>query len=164
MAAATSVALILGTASYSAAAAGRVGPEPGSPGLGDRLYPTLGNGGYDAQHYDLSLRYATSAPAQALVGTITMTAVATQWLSRFDLDFRGGGPAAVTVDGAPAAFARPGGELVITPVHAIPERPPLRRAGQPVHRVPDRARTRTWRRTTCSSGRPRGRRWPASPT
>ena len=34
-------------------------PTPGADGLGDRLYPTLGNGGYDVLHYDLALRYAT---------------------------------------------------------------------------------------------------------
>jgi hypothetical protein len=37
-------------------AAGR--PSPGSAGLGDRLFPELGNGGYDALHYDVALRYA----------------------------------------------------------------------------------------------------------
>ena len=31
------------------------GPTPGAPGLGDPYYPTLGNGGYDALHYDLKL-------------------------------------------------------------------------------------------------------------
>jgi aminopeptidase N len=118
LAAGTSVAILLGTASY-AVAAGAAGPRPGAPGLGDRLYPTLGNGGYDARHYDLSLHYATTAPAQAIDGTVTMTAVATQALSRFDLDFRGGGPSAVTVDGAPAAFERRGGELVVTPARPI---------------------------------------------
>jgi aminopeptidase N len=94
-------------------------PSPGSRGLGDRLYPSLGNGGYDAQHYDLDLRYATSAPSQGIDGTMTMTAVATQALSRFDLDFRGTGLGSVSVDGTPAAFRRSGGELVITPAQPI---------------------------------------------
>ena len=26
-------------------------PAPGAAGIGDRLFPTLGNGGYDVQHY-----------------------------------------------------------------------------------------------------------------
>ena len=49
-------------------------PSPGAPGLGDRLFPTLGNGGYDVQHYDLDLRYATSAPSQGIDGTVTILA------------------------------------------------------------------------------------------
>src|SRR5688500_7910362 len=31
------------------------GPSPGADGLGDPYFPTLGNGGYDARHYDLAL-------------------------------------------------------------------------------------------------------------
>ena len=64
-------------------------PSPGAAGLGDYLDPTLGNGGYDVQHYDLDLRYATSAPSQPIDGTVTILARATQSLSRFDLDFAG---------------------------------------------------------------------------
>ncbi len=63
--------------------------SPGSAGLGDRLFPTLGNGGYDVLHYDLDLRYATAAPSQPIDGTVTILARATQSLSRFDLDFAG---------------------------------------------------------------------------
>src|SRR5258708_1974481 len=58
------------------------GPSPGAPGVGDRLFPTLGNGGYDVQHYDLDLRYATPAPSQSMDGTVTILARATQSLSR----------------------------------------------------------------------------------
>ena len=90
-------------------------PSPGSAGIGDRLFPTLGNGGYDVQHYDLDLRYATSAPAQGIDGTVTMLAVATQSLSRFDLDFAGDSVGGVSVNGLPAKFTRDGGDLVITP-------------------------------------------------
>ena len=63
--------------------------SPGSAGLGDRLNPGIGNGGYDVLHYDLDLRYATSAPAQSIDGTVTILARATQSLSRFNLDFGG---------------------------------------------------------------------------
>jgi aminopeptidase N len=94
-------------------------PSPGSPGLGDRLFPLLGNGGYDVQHYDVDLRYATSAPTQAIDGTVTMSALATQSLSRFDLDFAGASVGAVAVNGESAKFRRNGGELVITPRHPI---------------------------------------------
>ena len=53
------VALAVGVA--PAAAGGRGGtPSPGAAGLGDRLFPNLGNGGYDARHYHLDLRYGSS--------------------------------------------------------------------------------------------------------
>jgi aminopeptidase N len=96
-------------------------PTPGAPGLGDRLFPTLGNGGYDVQHYDLDLRYATSAPSQGIDGTVTIVARATQALSRFDLDFAGDSVGAVAVNGATASFTRDGDELVITPRRPLPK-------------------------------------------
>jgi len=97
-------------------------PSPGAAGIGDRLYPTLGNGGYDAKHYDLRLRYATSAPMQGIDGTVTMVARSTQALSRFDLDFAGASVGSVQVNGHSASFRRTGEELVITPAHPIRRR------------------------------------------
>src|SRR4051794_6085751 len=94
-------------------------PSAGAPGLGDRLFPLLGNGGYDVQHYDLDLRYATSAPSTPMDGKVTILARATQALSRFDLDYGGRSVGGVSVNGAPAAFRRDGEELVITPRRAI---------------------------------------------
>ena len=47
--------VLLGLAAVAAPAQAA---SPGAAGLGDRLFP-LGNGGYDVQHYDLDLRYAT---------------------------------------------------------------------------------------------------------
>ena len=61
--AALAAALIAPTAAHAA--------SPGAAGVGDRLFPTLGNGGYDVQHYDVSLNYATSAPSQGFDGTET---------------------------------------------------------------------------------------------
>src|SRR3954453_8682543 len=90
-------------------------PTPGSAGIGDRLFPQLGNGGYDVQHYDLDLRYATSAPSQPIDGTVTILAKAAQDLSRFDLDFAGRSVGTIHVNGLPAQFTRDGEELVITP-------------------------------------------------
>jgi aminopeptidase N len=120
-ASAAALALLCAGIPLQSVAASGARPHPGAPGAGDRLYPRLGNGGYDAQHYDLDLRYATSAPAQGIDGTMTMTARSTQALSRFDLDFRGTGLGGVTVDGTPATFLRNGGKLVITPAHPISE-------------------------------------------
>jgi aminopeptidase N len=94
-------------------------PSPGAPGIGDVLYPNLGNGGYDVEHYQLDLRYATAAPSQAIDGSVTIRARATQALSRFDLDFSGDAVGAVTVDGCAAAYSWDGEELVITPAHVL---------------------------------------------
>src|SRR3954462_12745112 len=77
-------------------------PSPGSTGIGDVLFPTLGNGGYDAEHYALAVRYPTGAPGETVQGRVTMYARATQALSRFDLDFSGDSVGSVSVDGRPA--------------------------------------------------------------
>jgi aminopeptidase N len=90
-------------------------PSAGAAGLGDRLYPLLGNGGYDVQNYDLRLTYPQKDPKQTVRGDVTITAVATQNLSTFNLDFGGGTIGAVTVDGRRATFTRSGDELVVTP-------------------------------------------------
>jgi aminopeptidase N len=94
---------------------------PGAAGIGDRLFPKLGNGGYDVQHYDLALSYATAAPSQGIDGTVTITANATQALSRFDLDFAGESVGSISVNGQPATFSRAGQELVITPAQPLPK-------------------------------------------
>ena len=105
-----------------AAPAASTAASPGAPGLGDRLNPGIGNGGYDVLHYDLDLRYATSAPSQSVDGTVTILARATQSLSRFNLDFGGQSVGSVSVDGRSATFRRDGEELVITPRRAIDKR------------------------------------------
>jgi aminopeptidase N len=94
-------------------------PSPGDAGIGDPLFPTLGNGGYDVEHYDLDLRYATAAIDQGIDGTVTITARATQALSRFNLDFAGATLGAVEVDDCHATYTWDGSELVITPARAI---------------------------------------------
>jgi aminopeptidase N len=94
--------------------------SPGAPGAGDPYYPKYGNGGYDVSHYDLKLGYDPTA--RHLAGTATITAIATQNLSRFDLDLTGLTVSAVTVDGAKATYARSGPELQITPAHGLPQR------------------------------------------
>ena len=99
----------------AAVAAPAQAASPGAADIGDPLFPGLGNGGYDVQHYHLDLRYATSAPTQPIDGTVTILARATQSLSRFDLDFAGGGISGVSVNGRGAAWRRDGEELVITP-------------------------------------------------
>jgi aminopeptidase N len=90
-------------------------PTPGAPSVGDRLFPGLGNGGYDVKHYTLRFDYATTASVQTVPAAATIQARATQSLSRFDLDFDGDSVDAVTVNGQAAQAVRQGEELVITP-------------------------------------------------
>ncbi|HHY56384.1 MAG TPA: M1 family metallopeptidase [Chloroflexi bacterium] len=88
----------------------------GAPGVGDPIFPLLGNGGYDVQHYTLDL--TVDAARNLLKGTAAVRAVATQPLAAFNLDLSGLEVSAVTIDDTPALFARNGHELTITP--AVP--------------------------------------------
>ena len=97
--------------------------SPGAPDLGDPLTPGLGNGGYKVSHYDIDLHYEPSTGV--LTGDTVVEAVATQNLSRFDLDFAL--PAkSVTVNGSAAKFTTVPGpkysysaDLVVTPSAGI---------------------------------------------
>ncbi|MEW2504701.1 MULTISPECIES: M1 family metallopeptidase [unclassified Amycolatopsis] len=94
-------------------------PSPGSDGAGDPLFPQDGNGGYRVSHYDVALDYDPAKPDH-LTGDTAADAVATQDLSRFDLDLEGLTVQSVTVAGAPAAFTCTGEhELVITPAKPL---------------------------------------------
>lgn len=104
-------------------AAGPVSSAPAPPpvprGIGDRLFPYLGNPGYDVASYDIALRYhGNDRPLDAVT---TLTARATAPLPAFNLDFAHGDVRSVRVDGRPARFTGAGEDLVITP-------------GRPVHR------------------------------
>jgi aminopeptidase N len=85
----------------------------GASGLGDPFFPLAGNGGYDVSHYALRLSYEPQT--RRLTGSATVSATATQNLSRFDLDLRGFEVSRLAVDGRAASFSRDGQELVITP-------------------------------------------------
>ena len=88
--------------------------QPGSPGLGDSLYPHLGNGGYDVEHYTLDITVNEVATSD-LEGETIIDARAKQNLSSFHLDFIGFEITSLTVNGQPAAFRRSGQELSVTP-------------------------------------------------
>ncbi|GAB3970641.1 M1 family metallopeptidase [Actinoallomurus acanthiterrae] len=106
-----------------AATAAHADAGPGAPGIGDPYYPDYGNGGYDVGHYGLDLRYRPSD--DRLDGTATITARATQDLTRFDLDFLLD-VSSVTVNGRPARFTTSGAhELVITPTAVLHRGRPL---------------------------------------
>jgi aminopeptidase N len=91
--------------------------KPGSAGLGDPYFPMAGNGGYDVGHYDLKLRFDPKRHELSAVATISATA--TQGLSRFDLDYSGPKIRKVEVNGKKAAFKRKGQELVVTPAKGL---------------------------------------------
>jgi hypothetical protein len=90
---------------------------PGAAGAGDPYFPLDGNGGYDVEHYLLDLQYDPAT--DVLAGSATISARATQNLSRFNLDLEGLTIASVRVNDVSAAWTRDGGELVITPSEGI---------------------------------------------
>jgi aminopeptidase N len=91
---------------------------PGAAGGGDPFYPDAGNGGYDVRSYSLKLDYEPQN--EQLDGDVTISARATQDLSRFNLDLRGYQVDSVTVNGNVASFTRKGQELIITPSAGLP--------------------------------------------
>jgi aminopeptidase N len=102
----------------AASAGSRPHFTPGAPGIGDPYFPLEGNGGYDAQHYDVDFSYDLAT--KRLDGTTYVTARATQDLSRFDLDLQQLDVSKVTVDGRDAKFSHNGPELVVTPRKGLP--------------------------------------------
>jgi aminopeptidase N len=102
---------------------GNVAPVEGAgaPSVGDAYTPGDGNGGYDVQHYDLTLRIDPADQAKALDGVakITATATAPTPLRRFDLDLAGLQVAEVQVDGTAARYERQDEELIITPAKPL---------------------------------------------
>ncbi|GAA3842680.1 M1 family metallopeptidase [Streptomyces coacervatus] len=87
-------------------------------GLGDRLYPELGNPGYDVESYNLSFTYpgTNSKPLQAIT---TINARTTTDLDRLNLDFAHGKVESVQVNGEPATFTSAGDDLVVTPTRPL---------------------------------------------
>ena len=85
----------------------------GSSSLNDPFYPWMGNGGYDALDYDIQLKIPENPISES--GNTTMTAMATQDLSSFNLDFGAMEVIAVTVNGTVARFEHNDPELMIVP-------------------------------------------------
>ncbi|MEU0132370.1 MULTISPECIES: M1 family metallopeptidase [unclassified Streptomyces] len=107
-------AALLATASLTLVAATLPAPEP--LGIGDRLFPHLGNPGYDVLSYDISLVYKgdNTKPLEAVT---TIDARTTAALDRINLDFARGTVRSVEVDGLNAEFATAQEDLVVrTPV------------------------------------------------
>ena len=130
---------------------------PGAAGAGDPYFPLDGNGGYDAKHYLLDLKY--NPATDVLEGTATIRARATQNLSRFNLDFDGMTVQSIEIDGRRASWRRDGGELIVTPRDGHPQRRELHDRGQ----VPRRPRDARGRQRVHPHRRRRARS-SASPT
>lgn len=101
----------------AAAAHAQDAPRAGSPGIGDRVQPALGNGGYDVVRTDLGFGFTRDL--REYEARTDLQARATHALSRFDLDLVGGSVKEVTVDGVPARWDRTATELRITPALPI---------------------------------------------
>lgn len=93
---------------------------PVALGIGDRLFPTLGNPGYDVAAYHLDFTYSgdNRKPLEAVT---TIDAWTTADLDRINLDFAHGTVESVVVDGEPATFTGAGEDLVVTPEDPLPE-------------------------------------------
>jgi aminopeptidase N len=105
-----------------ATAAGEPAGVVGLDGVGDSLYPQLGNSGYDVRHYDLDIHFTPddlNGPG-SIVARATIAAETTDDLVSFNLDLSGLEVSAVRVDGRAAGFERSGSELTIVPAEPLP--------------------------------------------
>ncbi|MFE3519104.1 M1 family metallopeptidase [Streptomyces sp. NPDC059166] len=116
-------AALLATASVTLVAATLPAPEP--LGLGDRLFPHLGNPGYDVLAYDISLTYK-GANTKPLPAVTRIDARTTAHLDRINLDFARGTVSSVEVNGRNSRFATAGEDLVVDPPAPLPAGAPLR--------------------------------------
>ncbi|MBL8063687.1 MAG: hypothetical protein JNK32_11740 [Anaerolineales bacterium] len=99
-------------------------PLAGSDGLGDSLYPEFGNGGYDTKTYTLDITVKDVGTSE-LEAVTTIEAVATQELSRFNLDFAGFDITSLTVNEEAAEFERDGQELTVIPSQRLAKDSPF---------------------------------------
>ncbi|WP_231628958.1 M1 family metallopeptidase, partial [Streptomyces clavuligerus] len=108
-------ALLLAGASAALVAAVLPPPPPTALGIGDPLFPRLGNPGYDVLSYDLALTHhgGNTTPLDAVTRIEART---TERLERVNLDFAGGRVDSVAVNGLPAEFTTVDEDLVIQPV------------------------------------------------
>ncbi|MFI7010746.1 M1 family metallopeptidase [Streptomyces sp. NPDC050145] len=113
-------------AGVSLAVIAAAAPQSATPlGVGDRLFPHLGNPGYDVQSYDIAFTYRgdNSKPLDAVT---KIDAQATDMLDRINLDFSHGTVRSVKVNGLRADFTTKGEDLVVEPTRSVVP-------GQPLH-------------------------------
>ncbi|WP_149180295.1 M1 family metallopeptidase [Streptomyces sp. TRM49041] len=109
-------AALVATASAGLIAAAAPSLQP--LGIGDPLFPHLGNPGYDVLAYDIAFTY-TGDNRKPLDAFTKIDARTTDRLERINLDFAHGTVKAVRVDGRPADFALVDEDLVIEPDRAV---------------------------------------------
>ncbi|MDQ0940261.1 M1 family metallopeptidase [Streptomyces sp. V1I1] len=109
-------AALLATASATLVAAAL--PPPAPLGIGDSLFPHLGNPGYDVLAYDIAFTYRGSN-TQPLDAVTRIDARAAQRLERINLDFSHGTVRTVEVNGRPAEFTTAGEDLVVEPAAVV---------------------------------------------
>ncbi|HZX53206.1 MAG TPA: M1 family metallopeptidase [Ilumatobacteraceae bacterium] len=86
-------------------------------GIGDALFPALGNPGIDVQHYVVALQYDPTR--KQITATVHLDIDMTEDRPSFSLDSAGPVVSAVRVDGAAATFDAASPELIITPATAL---------------------------------------------
>ena len=111
-------ALVASAASVCLVAASA--PAPGPLGIGDRLFPHLGNPGYDVTAYDLAFTYSGSNRKPLPAVTVIEARTTAGRLEQFNLDHAHGTVRSVEVDGDPARFRSAGEDLVVTPARPLP--------------------------------------------
>jgi aminopeptidase N len=90
----------------------------GAPGLGDPYYPQAGNSGYDVAKYQIMINWDPAT--QAISGTATISARATQQLNSFYFDLALHTDK-VTVNGVPAeSIAKGFSDVYVKPAQPIP--------------------------------------------
>jgi aminopeptidase N len=97
-----------------------INPVAGAAGVGDVVFPGLGNGGYDVASYTITIDARPDDPA--IRATTRVDAVAISDLGSFHLDLHGFALRSVRVDDDAANFARDGDEVIVTPSKPIVER------------------------------------------
>ncbi|MBA3021476.1 M1 family metallopeptidase [Propionicimonas sp.] len=92
------------------------GPTGGALSSGDSLFPTIGNRGYDVQHYQIELDYHRDGSINAVT---TITANAPAALTSFGLDLKGLEVTAISTDGRPAGWTRDDHKLRVIPAGPV---------------------------------------------
>ncbi len=94
-------------------------PATGGDGIGDLLFPSLGNPGIDVTHYDIDIAY--DKETDLVAGTVGMDITLTQDRTAITLDSAGPVVQSVSIDRTDAEFVNDAPELRITlprPGHA----------------------------------------------
>ncbi|MCZ7434049.1 M1 family metallopeptidase [Streptomyces sp. WMMC1477] len=96
-------------------------PAPEPLGIGDRLFPALGNPGYDVLRYDITLRYTGDNTRPLEARTRIAARVTGEPLERLNLDFANGTVREARVDGAEVPWLAAAEDIVLSPERPLPE-------------------------------------------